>query len=370
MNKIPIFEPYVARNQALYLAQCVEQNWISSKGPFLEKFKLQLENIYKGYQCVLTSNCTTALHLSLNILDLSASDEVICPALTFIAPANMVLLSGSKLVLVDIEKDSLNISLENIKKAYTKNTKVVIYVHQFGNSSEIKEIADWCKINNITLVEDIAEAFLTKYQGKYAGRFGDIATLSFFGNKYITTGEGGALLIKDPALFARAGLTRDHGMQADGRYIHERLGFNYRMTNLQAAVGLAQLDDIEIINRIRNQQLALYTKLLEGEPMISMRKFSSDCIPSHWLTTIFLDSTLDRNALQEELLKAGIESRIMIRPVNQALHIKKMIPDSFEWAVERSSKGMHLPSGTSLSSNQIHYICKTLRELLPKCMKK
>ena len=189
-----------------------------------------------------TSSGTAALQLALSVLKLKKKDEVIVPDFTFVAPINTILHSGAKPVLADIESKTLCISLDSIKKLVNKNTKAVIIVHLYGNTPEIKKIVKFCKKKKIKIIEDCAEAFGTTFNKKHVGKFGDIGTFSFFGNKTITTGEGGILLFKKKEHYQLAMKLRNHGMNSIKKYWHDEVGYNFRMTNMQAAIGLAQLE--------------------------------------------------------------------------------------------------------------------------------
>ena len=215
---IPIFEPYFTGNEKKYLMDCIDTSWISSQGEYILKFEQALADYQNMEYAIVTSNCTTALHLSLKALGIGPGDEVICPDLTFIAPANMVVLSGAKLVLVDIHPETLTIDPDLLEEKITKRTRAIIVVHQFGHAAHMDEIMAFAKKYNLKIIEDNAESIGATYKGKLLGTFGDVSTYSFFGNKIITTGEGGAILTNNEDTAIKCRELRDHGMDHQKKY--------------------------------------------------------------------------------------------------------------------------------------------------------
>ncbi len=363
---IPIFQPVISNKANKNVLECLKTSWISSQGNFIKKFEKALSSYHKMKYCVVTSSCTTALHLAILALNLKKNDEVICPALSFIAPANMVLLSNLKLVLVDINPKTLTIDEDKIEEKITKRTKAIIVVHQFGHSANMDKILKLKKKYNLKVIEDNAESIGGKFKNKLNGTMGDISTLSFFANKIITTGEGGAILTNNKNLYLKCLEMRDHGMSIKKRYFHKMLGFNYRMTNLQAAIGLSQIKEIKIILKKRKKQMQDYYKLLSKNENYSIRKFEKWCTPVHWLTTI----TLKKENLRENLLKylknQKIDARQMINPINDSVHIKKLIKKKFYFASKISKNSIHLPSSLSLTNKEISYIVNKLNNFFNK----
>ena len=359
---IPIFEPFLSVSAKKNVVNVINKNWISSQGTYIKEFERKIAKMHKVKYCLVTSNCTTALHLSLLALGLKKGDEVVCPALTFIAPANMILLSNLKLKLVDIDKDTLTIDVHKFQKAITNNTKAVIVVHQFGHSADMDKIINICKKKNIKIIEDNAEAFGGYYKKKMLGTIGDIGTFSFFANKIITTGEGGAIITNSKIIYNKCKEMRDHGMSLKKKYYHVRLGFNYRMTNMQAAVGCSQIDDFRKIKEIRYNQMKYYYNNLKIINQVELRKFKSWCTPAHWLMTITLKKVSLRNKLIKYLKSFNIESRKMINPVFEAKYLKQYYNEAlFPVSKDISSRSLHLPSGTNLKRNKIKFICKKVK---------
>jgi|TARA_Y100000294_G_scaffold38251_1_gene33990 perosamine synthetase len=363
---IPIFIPQLDKNAKKYVSKCIDTNWISSQGAYIRKFEKDLAKYNKVKYCVATSSCTTALHLAIKSLNIGKGDEVICPDLTFLAPANMIVQSGAKLKLIDINSETLAIDHNKIEKKITKNTKAIMVVHQFGHSADMDPIMKIARKCNLKVIEDNAESIGGTYKGKKLGTIGDVATLSFYANKIITSGEGGAVLTNSKKIAEKCYVLRDHGMSRTSdpikRYTHIDLGYNYRMTNMQAAVGLSQLEIINKILKKRNTQMLLYKKHLSQISEIKVRSFKNWCLPVHWLTTITIHKKNLRNKLIYFLLKEGVDARPMINPVHQAYHFKKYFNNKdFKNSINISKNSLHLPSSTYLLPNQIKFICKKIK---------
>ena len=359
---IPIFEPYLHGNEKKYLIDCIDSTWISSQGKYITEFEKLLANYHGLDFGIATSNCTTALHLAIKALGIGEGDEIICPDLTFIAPANMILLSGAVLKLVDIDINTLAFDIALLEKAITAKTKAIIVVHQFGHAAPMDEIMALSNKYSLKVIEDNAESIGGKYKGKLLGTFGDISCFSFFGNKIITSGEGGALLTNNKELAIKCKELRDHGMASNKKYHHIDLGYNYRMTNMQAAIGLAQIEKLTEILEIRGKQMKLYYELLANVSQIKLRNYESWCEPVHWLMTITLNEEYDRDNFLKYMYSKGVECRQMIYPVHQAMHLTKFYKDEeFKNSVYLSKQSAHLPSSTSLSEEQISLICDTVK---------
>jgi perosamine synthetase len=364
-DKIPIFEPFLNGNERKYVNHCMETGWISSQGEYIQRFEEQFASFHGMKYAVATSNCTAALHLSNKALGIGPGDEVICPDLTFIAPANMIVLSGAKLVLVDIDPQTLTIHPGKIEEKITNKTKAILVVHQFGHAAHMDEIMAIAKKYNIKVIEDNAESIGGKYKGRLLGTIGDISVFSFFANKIITTGEGGAILTdnKDNAIKCRE--LRDHGMSINKKYHYVDLGFNYRMTNMQAAIGLAQMERLDKILALRKKQMDHYYEILSDVNGIKLRQFALWTQPVHWLMTITLDRKYNRDHFLKYMQDEGIDCRQMINPVHQADHFRNEFKeDEYPNSIEISSQSVHLPSSTMLSRNQISEVCESTRKYL------
>ena len=283
-KQIPQSEPVFRGKELEYLTDTIQSGWISSVGKYVNLFEKKFSEFTKSKYSLATSSGTAALQLALSVLKLKKKDEVIVPDFTFVAPINTILHSGAKPVLADIESKTLCISLDSIKKLVNKNTKAVIIVHLYGNTPEIKKIVKFCQKKKIKIIEDCAEAFGTTFNKKHVGKFGDIGTFSFFGNKTITTGEGGILLFKKKEHYQLAKKLRNHGMNSTKKYWHDEVGYNFRMTNMQAAIGLAQLEQANFFVKKKIEIQRKFAFQLRNLSKIDFPKKNKNIKHSHWLT--------------------------------------------------------------------------------------
>ena len=357
---IKFSEPVIGIEEKKLVKKTVNQGWISSQGNIVRSFENNFSKLHNNRYALSTSNCTTALHLALLSLNIGNGDEVICTNLTFIAPANMIELSGAKLVLVDIDKSSLSMDIKEIEKKITKRTKAILVVHAFGFPAKIKKIIKIAKKYNLKIIEDVAEAIGAKINKKLCGTFGDVSCFSFFSNKIITTGEGGMLLIKKKNVYNKAKLLRDHGMSENRKYYHKFLAFNYRMTSMQAALGIAQLKKLNIILKKKNKLKCFYEKNLSKKNFtIFPLKKNKDAI--EWFITIILNNKNLRKKFIQHMFKKKIECRPMIFPVSFANHFRKKFKSfHFPNTYDISLKSVHLPSSINLTTKKLKYICKTI----------
>ena len=365
-HKIPVLEPNLDGNELKYIVNCLETNWISSKGEYVKKFEKMFSSIHNDILSLSVSSGTTALHLALVSLGIGDGDEVIIPNVTFAACANAVILAGAKPVLCEINPFSWCIEINEAEKLITKKTKAIMAVHLYGQVCDIHTLLDLCKDKNIFLIEDCAEAIGSSIKNKRVGTFGDIATFSFFGNKTISTGEGGMILFKKKEIQRKAKILRDHGMNPAKRYWHNEVGFNYRLTNLQAALGVAQLERFHSILEKKLEIAKSYKRYLKEEKNIYMLPYeNSEVIHSNWLFTIILKNKINRDILIEKLNNLGIETR----PIFYNLHImppyiKYRTSRSLSNSIKISNHGLSLPTSLSLQEEDIVYICDSIKRLL------
>jgi perosamine synthetase len=358
VRNIPIFEPFLTGNEKRYLMEAIDTGWISSQGPFITRFEKEFAEYHGVAHAVASSNCTTALHMALLAAGVGPGDEVLCPDLTFIAPINMVVLAGAKPVLVDIEPEGFNIDPALLEAKITPRTKAIIVVHQFGHAADMDPICEIARHHNLVVIEDVAEAIGAHYKGRMLGTIGDMACYSLFGNKIITTGEGGAVITNNPKYDRTLRVLRDHGMTPGKKYHHEILGFNYRLTNLQAAVGLGQLERLDEILALRKVINDHYARRLTGAAGLRWRPELDYSSSVFWLATIVLDRAEWREPLMEHLRAKGVEPRPMIFPVHFAPYLG-YARETNEFPVSRdiSLRSIHLPSSTSLQTADVDRIC-------------
>ena len=362
-QQLPQSEPSLRGNELKYVSEAIKSGWISSRGRYVNMFQKKFSSFVNNKYCLSTSSGTTAIQLAIATLKLKSNDEIIVPDYTFVSPINSIIHSGCKPVLADIDKNNFCISLDSIKKVLTKNTKAVIIVHLYGNTPDMDKITNFCKKKKIKIIEDSAEAFGTFYKGKHVGNFGDFGTFSFFGNKTISTGEGGMLIFKKKEDYELAKKLRDHGMREDKKYWHDEVGFNFRMTNIQAAIGCAQ---IEKANKFINKKINIFKRYksnLKNIKFIKMIKLAPKIKNSHWLSFIIARDRLIRDKLLSFLNSKGIETRSGFFSAHEMTIYKRFMNKKIEYPNSQniSSTIITLPSSVTLSNQEIDYICKLIK---------
>ncbi len=363
LHNFVIMEPCLNGNELSYVSDCIKSNWISSQGKYVSKFESEVSRLAGGGSCLATSNGTTALHLGLETLGIGRGDEVIVPSFTFGASVNAIIHAGATPVIVDIDKDTWNIDLDRIETAITSKTKAIMAVHIYGNPCDMTAINKIAKARDLFVVEDCAEALGATINGVPVGSFGDVAAFSFFANKVITCGEGGALVLNSPTLVDRGAELRDHGMDKSNRYWHTRVGYNYRMTNMQAAVGLAQTEQLPLFMEKREIIWKTYRSCLEDAGLFEFQQALDGHCPSRWLYTILLGPDVSKSStlVMSELKNAGIESRPVFYPMSQMPSFKNhAVTHEDNSAINISSRGFSLPSSVSLTESEVEYISSTL----------
>lgn len=357
---IPVAEPLLAGNELKYVADCIQSGWISALGKYVTTFEEEFAR-YCGVQYgVATTSGTTALHLLAATLNLGPGDEVIMPSLTFVATANCIRYTGATPIFVDSEPHTWNLDPNKIVEAITPATKAIIAVHLYGHPADmdpLRAIADEYKL---LLLEDAAEAHGACYKGRRVGGLSDAAIFSFYGNKIITTGEGGLIVTNNEAWAKRAFFLENQGRYSDNPYWHPELAFNYRMTNVQAAIGLAQFERIDEMVAIRRRNADHYSRRLAEIPGLTLPPEASWAKNVYWMYSVLIedDFGLDRDELRLRLRQANIDSRPFFYPV----HTLPMYQtgQSLPVAEDLARKGLNLPSGATLTPEQIDYICDTL----------
>jgi perosamine synthetase len=358
---IPWGKPHFFGNEEKFLLDSFNSTWISN-GPYVDRFEEEFSKLNGTKYCVTTNNGTTALSLALLGLEIKAGDEVIIPGFCFISAGNTVIQAGAKPAFVDIDKDTWNIDPKLIKDAINSRTRAIIVVHNYGNMCEMDEIMNIAKEKNIWVIEDCAEAMFSKYKGKYAGTFGDLGCFSFQATKTITMGEGGAVITDDPEIQEKMRKIRSHGM-TQKKYFHDMIGCNYRLTNLQASLGCAQLQNLDEIISRKNNIYKRYLKNFSGDSSIVFQKIDSDVEPLMWVTAIKIDPDFfkgNRDFIMQELLKKGIETRPGFYPFS-VMPIYDSPPLPIAESV--SSNIISLPSFTGISDEEIDYICSEIKNL-------
>lgn len=357
---IPVYKPDLKGNELKYLSNCIKTEWISSIGRYVTEFEKSLAKYCDAKYAVSTSNGTVSLHLALAAAGIGKDDEVIIPSLTFVATASSVVYTGARPVFVDVDPQTWCIDPNLIEERITKKTKAIIPVHIYGHPCDMYPITDIARKYNLLVIEDCAEAHGALYRGRKVGSIGDMGCFSFYGNKIITTGEGGMVTVNNKRLFERLQYLKDHAMTKKKRYYHTCIGFNYRLTNMQAAVGLAQLERIEDFIEKKRKIASWYNRRLAGIPGIKTPPEKPWVRNVYWMYSILVDRNRDR--FIKKLLQKGIDTRPFFYPVHKLppYKIKLSLPNT-----ERISKeGLNLPSYPALKEHEVEYICKSIKAVL------
>ncbi len=363
-NRFPVMEPVLLGNELEYVTDCIKSGWISSQGDYVKRFEKEFAELHEVNFALTASSGTTAIHLALKALDIGPGDEVIVPDLTFAATANAVIHAGACPVLADVSQEYWNLDPAAFEKAITPNTRAVIPVHLYGHPCEMGPILKIAKEKGLFVIEDCAEALGARYDSKRVGTCGDIGCFSFFSNKAITTGEGGMVITSSPELADKMLVLRDHGMRRTKRYWHEVPGFNFRMTNLQAALGIAQLEAFPKLQTLRAAVDKQYRERLAEISWIDLPPSMPWAMPCLWLFSMLIKkgiSTEQRDALAASLLEAGIETRPFFYPLHEQ---PPYLASSSEFPVscDISSRGLSLPSSPMLKPADIDTICDRIRD--------
>ncbi|MFH1836121.1 MAG: DegT/DnrJ/EryC1/StrS family aminotransferase [Methanobacteriota archaeon] len=359
---IPVAEPSIGKEERLNLLKAFDSGWISSKGEFMAEFEDSFSKYIGSRHGVSTSNGTTALHLALTSLGVGRGDEVIVPSLTFVSTANAVAYTGAKLVFVDSHPGYWCIDPAKIEGKITENTKAIIPVHLYGHPCDMDAINDIAHDHDLYVIEDAAEAHGAEYKNRKVGSFGDVSCFSFYGNKIITTGEGGMCLTDDEELDERMRILRDHGTTPGKHYWSDLIGFNYRMTNLQAAIGCAQIEKLDEFIEKKRENTVLYNKLLEDAPGITPPPEEKWAKNVYWMYSILIEKEYGktRDQLINHLKENGIESRPFFPPTHKLPMYDK--GETIKIAEELSKKGINLPSSVNLTSKEIESVAETIKE--------
>ncbi|KIP94867.1 DegT/DnrJ/EryC1/StrS family aminotransferase [Pseudomonas sp. HN2] len=365
MNRISVAQPKLAGNERKYVLDCLDTNWISSNGKYIGAFEESFAAFCGVKHAIATNNGTTALHLALVVLDLQPGDEVIIPTVTYIATANAVRYCGATPVLVDVCADTMNIDPQTIESKITAKTKGIIPVHLYGHPAQMDVVNEIARKHNLWVVEDAAEAHGAEVKGSKVGSLGTCATFSFFGNKIVTTGEGGMITTNDDELAAKLRLFRGQGMDPKRRYWFPVVGYNYRMTNIQAAIGLAQMENIDTALADRDRLAGWYNEALADlAGKIVLPTEASWAKQVFWMYNIFLSDGDEhkRDEVMQKLDAMGIETR----PVFYPMHVLPPYMEDSTYPVADlwSGRGINLPTHQDLTQDDIIRIAASLREVL------
>ncbi len=359
MYRIPVYQPSLIGNEKKYVLDCIETSWISSKGKYVAEFEKKFCEFTNIKYSSSVSNGTVALHLALVALGIGKDDEVIVPTLTYIASVNAITYTGAQPVFVDSLSDTWQIDPEDVEAKITSRTKAIMVVHLYGHPCDMDALTKIAKKHNVFLIEDCAEAFGSLYKGNHVGTFGDISTFSFFGNKTITTGEGGMVCTSDETLHDRVLHYKGQGLARYREYWHDVVGFNYRMTNICAAIGLAQIEQAKTFIDRKIEIAELYKKHLQNTS-VTVHPQIGNVLHTYWMVSILVEMPEQRDPLRRHLSENGIETRPVFYPV----HTMPMYANRYQKHSKAENigwRGINLPSWPGLTEMDIVNICNTIK---------
>ncbi|MES2536074.1 MAG: DegT/DnrJ/EryC1/StrS aminotransferase family protein [Pseudomonadota bacterium] len=354
---IPVYQPYLTGREKEYVNQCLDSSWISSKGEFIVRFEHQFAHYVEARHATGVCNGTVAIHLALAALGLGPGDEIIVPTLTYIASVNTIVQTGATPVFVDSVRATWQMDPADIVRKITPRTRAVMAVHLYGLPCDMEQLVNICKEHKLYLIEDCAEAFGTYYNNQHVGSFGDIASFSFYGNKTITTGEGGMVVTSNPELFEKACHLKTQGVSRVREYWHDIVAYNYRMTNICAAIGLAQLEHADAILEKKRRIAGWYREELQGLPLKTHDEIDGTR-HSYWMCSILLNHGMQRQPLREHLKAAGIETRPLFYPAHTLPPYAAN--SSFPVAESLSARGINLPSYPALTHADVQEVCAAI----------
>ncbi len=364
MYKYPIYKPCLSGNERKYVNECLDSTWVSSKGKFIQYFETSFAKYIDIKFATSVCNGTVAIHLALVALGIGIGDEVIVPTFTYIASANPIVQVGAKPIFVDSKIDNWQICPNDIIKKITPKTKAIIVVPLYGHPCDMDSIIKIAKDYNLLIIEDCAEALGSKYKNQYVGTFGDVATFSFFGNKTITCGEGGMVVTNNSEIYNKLVHLNGQGLAKNREYWHDIIGFNYRMTNIQAAIGLAQLEQIEIFLEKKQKIAKWYEKYLKNLPII-LHKAIGEVYHSYWMCSILVKNSEIREELRSYLKEAGIETRPTFYPIHTMPAYNRK-EEHYINAENIAYRGINLPSYPELNELDIQFIAKIIKDYYEK----
>jgi perosamine synthetase len=367
---VPVNEPLLAGNEKKYLNECLDTGWISSEGPFIRQFEERFSGRIGRANGIAVSNGSAALDVAVAALGLGKGDEVILPAFTIISCAASVVRAGATPVLVDSDPDTWNMDPAQVEKKITARTRAIMVVHIYGLPVDMTPIMEIANRRRLKVIEDAAEMHGQSYRGKPCGSFGELSVFSFYANKHITTGEGGMLVTDDQQLAERCRSLRNLCFIPEKRFVHEELGWNFRMTNMQAALGLAQLEQLDEFVKKKRRMGALYTERLKDIRGIQLPTRATDYAENiYWVYGIVLNDEIPFDAAEamKRLSTRRIGSRPFFFPMHEQPVFRKMglfKDEKYPVAERLARRGFYIPSGLALTDEQMNHAADAVREML------
>jgi len=355
---IPIYQPALDGNEVGYVVEAVKSTWISSRGEFIDRFESNFSGLTGTAHATTVANGTVALHAALLALGLGPGDEVVVPTLTYVASVNAIRFLGATPVFCDVERDYWQLDPDGLEAVITSRSKAIIVVHLYGHPASMQAVRAVANRHNLKIVEDCAEALGSRIGGVHVGNFGDVAIYSFFGNKTITTGEGGMVVSNDPGIIARVRKIKSQGLSGDREYWHDMVAHNFRMTNVTAAIGCAQLERFDELLAGKRKLATRYRNELAKTPLRFLAE-KDGCTSSFWMVSALARSREELMALRHHLREADIETRPLFPPV----HLMPMyngIEGQFPNAEYLSFSGLNLPSWPGLPNDDFGRIIHSI----------
>jgi perosamine synthetase len=367
---IPVNQPLLDGNEKRYLLRCIETGWISSEGPFVAQFEELFSRRVDRRYGIAVCNGSAALDAATAALGLGRGDEVILPAFTIISCAAAIIRAGARPVLIDVDPDSWNMDVRQVERRITANTKAIMVVHIYGLPVDMEPVLDIARQYGLAVIEDAAEMHGQTYKGQPCGSFGDISTFSFYPNKHITTGEGGMILTNDDRLAEECRGLRNLCFQPQKRFVHKRLGWNLRMTNLQAALGLAQLERLDEFVARKRHMGRKYTELISGVPGIQLPLAQTEYAENiYWVYGMVLKDEVSFDA--EEAMRRLHAERVGTRPFFWPMHEQPVFQElglfageTYPVAERLARRGFYVPSGLALTDSQMERVAEALYKVM------
>lgn len=360
-RRIPVCEPYLGGREREYVLDCLDTNWISSAGKYLAQFEESFARYCESEHGIATTSGTTALHLAVAAAGVEPGDEIIMPTFTIAATVFAALYAGATPVLVDAEPDTWTMRVDQVAARIGPRTRAILPVHMYGHPCDMDPLRDLAKRHHLWLVEDAAEVHGATYKGRKCGSLSDAACFSFYANKIVSTGEGGMVVTKDAAFAERCRSLKNLGFNRERRFLHDHVGFNYRMTNIQAAIGVAQLEKVEEYVALRRRHAVIYTESLrelEGLQLPVERPWARSV---YWMYGLLVDDTFgcSRDELMRGLAQRGVETRTFFVPMHEQplFHERGLFRNEhYPVASDIGRRGLYLPSSTGLTQEEISYV--------------
>jgi len=363
-KSIHLDSPNIGNLEKQYLNRAVDSGYVSTAGALVGEFEDAFAKYLGLNTAVSLQSGTAALHMALHELGIKEGDEVVVPALTFVATINPIIYVGATPVFVDVDRKTWGINPQEIEKSLTRKTKAIIPVHLYGNPCDMDQILAIAKKHKLYVIEDATESLGAKYKGRHTGTWADLGCFSFNGNKILTTGGGGMVVGDNRDRLSHIKFLINQAKDKSKEGFHSEVGFNYRMTNLEAALGLAQMQRLNEFLAKKRRFNQIYKEELKNIEFISFQEEYAQAESSNWLSSIIFEKAIDISGLQKELKSKGIPTRRIFRPITESLPYKRFKTNEHENSYYIYERGLSLPSSTLNSQDDIHYICKTLKEII------